>query len=73
MLNELHIAVAEKLGCFPGLIVLQYQLSTDTAKIGAILIQSDAELQLFKERMRKLIVPPCLSNDSGNEVCDGLL
>ena len=61
-LDSLRIAVAEKLGRFPGLVVLQYQLSNDNAKIGAISIKTDEELVLFKERLRKIIVPPRLAN-----------
>ena len=62
MLDNLRMAVAEKLGRFPGLVALQYRLGSDNAKAGAISIQTDDELQLFKERMRKLIVPPRLAN-----------
>ena len=61
-LDNLRIAVAEKLGRFPGLVMLQYRLSTDNAKIGIISIQTNDELQLFKERLRNLIVPPRLAN-----------
>jgi hypothetical protein len=41
---------------------LQYQLSNDNAKIGAISIQTNGELLIFKDRLRKIIVPPCLAN-----------
>lgn len=58
----LRIAVAEKLGRFPGLVALQYRLSNDNAKIGSISIQTNEELLLFKERLRKMIVPPRLAN-----------
>jgi hypothetical protein len=61
-LDKLRIAVAEKLGRFPGLVMLQYRLSSDNAKVGVISIQSNEELQIFKNRMRKLIVPPHLAN-----------
>ena len=61
-LDNLRIAVAEKLGRFPGLVILQYRLSTDNTKVGAISIQTDEELRLFKERLRSLIVPPRLAN-----------
>ena len=61
-LDKLRIAVAEKLGRFPGLVVLQYRLSYDNAKIGAISIQTNEELLLFKQRLRKIIVPPRLAN-----------
>ena len=42
--------------------MLQYRLSSDNAKIGAISIQTNEELLLFKDRLRKLIVPPRLAN-----------
>jgi hypothetical protein len=42
--------------------VLQYHLSNDNAKIGAISIQTNEELLLFKDRLRKIIVPPRLAN-----------
>jgi hypothetical protein len=42
--------------------MLQYRLSSDNAKVGAISIQTNEELLLFKDRMRKLIVPPRLAN-----------
>lgn len=42
--------------------MLQYRLSTDNAKIGAISIQTNEEFQFFKDRLRKIIVPPLLSN-----------
>ena len=61
-LDMLRIAVAEKLGRFPGLVVLQYRLSNDNTKIGAISIQTNEELLLFKDRLRKIIVPPRLAN-----------
>lgn len=61
-LDTLRITVAEKLGRFPGLVLLQYRLSTDNAKIGAISIQTNEELQLFKDRLRNIIVPPRLTN-----------
>lgn len=61
-LDMLRIAVAEKLGRFPGLVVLQYRLSNDNTKIGAISIQTNEELLLFKDHLRKIIVPPRLAN-----------
>jgi hypothetical protein len=48
--------VAEKLRRFPGLLQLRYQLENDK-KAGATSIQSDEELNFFKEHMRALIVP----------------
>ncbi|KAI6125920.1 hypothetical protein EDD16DRAFT_1517042 [Pisolithus croceorrhizus] len=56
-LDELHIAVSEKLHCFPGLVSLHYRLDSDKAKFGAMSIQSEEELDLFKMRMHGLIVP----------------
>ncbi|KAI6102104.1 hypothetical protein F5141DRAFT_1217664 [Pisolithus sp. B1] len=56
-LDELRIAVSEKLHHFPGLVSLRYWLDSDKAKFGATLIQSEEELDLFKMRMRGLIVP----------------
>ena len=41
---------------------MQYRLSTDNSKAGAISIQTDEELRLFKERLRSIIVPPRLAN-----------
>ncbi|KAI6033625.1 hypothetical protein BKA83DRAFT_16003 [Pisolithus microcarpus] len=61
-LDGLHIAVAEKLGHFPGLVKLRYRLDSDKAKAGTISIQNDDELAMFKDRMRSLIVPPRLAN-----------
>ena len=61
-LDNLCIAVAEKPGQFPGLVMLQYRLSTDNAKIGAISIQTNEELQLFKDCLRNVVVPPRLAN-----------
>jgi hypothetical protein len=54
--------VAEKLGHFPGLVKLRYWLDSDKPKAGATSIQSPEELQLFKERMRGLIVPQRLTS-----------
>lgn len=61
-LDKLRIAVAEKLDRFPGLITLQYRLSSDNTEARAISIQTSEELKLFKDRMRTLIVPPRLAN-----------
>jgi hypothetical protein len=55
--ENLHIIVAEKLRCFPGLLKLRYRLESDRAKAGATSIQSEEELHFFKDRMRGLIVP----------------
>ncbi|KAI6009822.1 hypothetical protein PISMIDRAFT_106262, partial [Pisolithus microcarpus 441] len=59
-LDELCITVSEKLHRFPGLISLCYRLDSDKAKFGAMSIQSEEELDLFKARMRTLIIPQCL-------------
>ncbi|KAI6096096.1 hypothetical protein EDD16DRAFT_1720267 [Pisolithus croceorrhizus] len=61
-LDELRIAVSEKLHRFPGLVSLRYQLDSDKAKFGATSIQSEEELDLFKTRMCGLIVPQRLAN-----------
>ena len=61
-LDQLRIDVGEKLGRFPGLVALQYRLGSDNPKVGAISIQTNNELQLFIDRLRKLIVPPRLAN-----------
>ena len=42
--------------------MLQYRLSSDNTKIGAISIQTNEELLFFKERLRQMIVPPRLAN-----------
>ncbi|KAI6040191.1 hypothetical protein EDC04DRAFT_2894411 [Pisolithus marmoratus] len=52
-LDQLRTHVAEKLGRFPGLVSLRYRLDSDKAK---------AELEIFKARLRSLIVPPRLAN-----------
>jgi hypothetical protein len=49
--------VAEKLGRFPGLVQLRYRLDTDKPKAGATSVTSEEELELFKDRMRSLLVP----------------
>ncbi|KAI6010742.1 hypothetical protein F5J12DRAFT_781743 [Pisolithus orientalis] len=51
----------EKLGWFPGLVKLQYQLDCK-AKTAFTSLQSDEELEFFIETMRSLIIPPCLAN-----------
>ena len=61
-LDELHTAVGEKLDRFPGLIALQYWLASDNAKAGAISIQTDDELQLFKDCLRSLSIPQLLAS-----------
>ncbi len=37
-LYQLHLVVAEKLDCFPDNLVLGYQLDSDKAKMGSMLI-----------------------------------
>lgn len=61
-LEKLLFIVAEKLDRYPGLIRLRYRLDTDKPKAGATSIQSNEEFDLFKERMRPLIVPQKLSS-----------
>jgi hypothetical protein len=56
-LDALRYLVAEKLGCFPGLVRLRYRLDSDKQKAGATSIQSEEELRIFTDRMRLLIVP----------------
>ncbi|KIK91142.1 hypothetical protein PAXRUDRAFT_150187, partial [Paxillus rubicundulus Ve08.2h10] len=59
--NQLHMAVAEKLGWFSGLVKLQYWLDCK-AKTAFTSLQSDKELNFFIETMRLLIIPLCLTN-----------
>jgi hypothetical protein len=49
--------VAEKLRCFPGLLELRYRLDTDKQKTAATSIKTVEEFEIFKDRMRSLIVP----------------
>jgi hypothetical protein len=49
--------VAEKLQCFPGLLELRYRLDTDKQKTAATSIKTVEEFEIFKDRMRSLIVP----------------
>jgi hypothetical protein len=60
--DELHIAIAKKIRGLAGLIRLQYRLDSDKPKACAMSIRSDEELDLFKERMRGLIVPQKLAS-----------
>jgi hypothetical protein len=55
--DELKNLVAEKLRCFPGLLDLRYRLDTDKPKAAATSIQTVEEYEIFKDRMRSLIVP----------------
>ncbi|KIK93040.1 hypothetical protein PAXRUDRAFT_12884 [Paxillus rubicundulus Ve08.2h10] len=59
--DQLCMAVAEKLGWFPGLVKLQYRLDCK-AKTAFTSLQSDEEFNFFIETMRSLIVPPHLAN-----------
>ncbi|KAI6097620.1 hypothetical protein EDD16DRAFT_1719116 [Pisolithus croceorrhizus] len=60
-LDELHIAISEKLHHFLGLVSLCYWLDSDKAKFGATSIQSEEELDLFKTQMHGLIIPQYVS------------
>jgi hypothetical protein len=55
--NALKMIVAEKLRRFPGLLELRYRLDTDKQKAAATSIQTVEEFEIFKDRMRSLIVP----------------
>jgi hypothetical protein len=61
-LKRLTDTVSQKLGCYPGSLKLRYRLDTDKPKTPATSIQSVDELKIFKDRLRLLIVPQCLSN-----------
>ncbi|KAF8834427.1 hypothetical protein BDN67DRAFT_985326 [Paxillus ammoniavirescens] len=61
-LRDLHTTVAEKLNLFPDRVVLRYWLDSDKQKDGATSIQTSNELNLFKARLRALIVPQRLTN-----------
>jgi len=61
-LSQLHLAVSEKLSCFPDHLILQYRLDSDKAKTGATSIQADSELEIFIAKMWNILVPPCLTN-----------
>ncbi|KIN97849.1 hypothetical protein M404DRAFT_10681 [Pisolithus tinctorius Marx 270] len=50
----------KKIRRYLGQIKLQYQLDSDKVKAGSISIQTDDKLDIFKARMRSLIVPKCL-------------
>ena len=60
--DQLRILIAEKLDRFPGLLKLCYRLNIDKAKDDAITIYTAEELEIFKDRMRLLIVSQWLSN-----------
>jgi hypothetical protein len=54
--------IAKKMDRFPDNLKLCYRLNTDKSSAGAISIQSPAELDIFKDHMRTLLVPPRLAN-----------
>src|SRR5262245_2949335 len=56
--------LAKKMDRFPKNLKLRYHLDTDKPSASAISIQSPAELDIFKERMRLMLVPQRLG--SGN-------
>lgn len=62
-LEDLCGIVAEKIRRYPGHIRLQYWLDSNKVKTGSISIQSDDELNIFKVKMRSLIVPKCLPSE----------
>jgi hypothetical protein len=55
--DDLKILVAKKLQCFPGLLELRYRLDTDKQKAAVTSIQTAEEFEIFKDRMRTLIIP----------------
>ena len=61
-LRDLRTTVAEKLNLFLDRVTLQYRLDSDKQKDGATSIQTIDELDLFKARLRALIVPQRLTN-----------
>ena len=61
-LDELHDSVAKKLKHYAGLVLLQYRLDSNKAKVGTTSIETDTEFSIFKVKMRTLIVPQHLTN-----------
>lgn len=61
-LHDLRTTVAEKLNLFPDHVTLRYRLDSDKQKDGATSIQTSDELDLFKARLRALVVPQRLTN-----------
>ena len=62
--EELHESISEKLQRHPNIVKLCYKLDTDKVKASTTLIQSEDKLQMFKDRMRLLLVPQHLANGS---------
>lgn len=62
LLDDLRHAVAEKLERFPDHVLLRYRLDSDKAKAGVTSINTDEELDIFKTKMRELILPQRLAN-----------
>lgn len=56
-LDDIHLAVAQRLDRFPTSVSLQYRLDCNKAKDGFTSIQTLDELNMFKARLRDLIVP----------------
>ena len=61
-LGDICTAVAKRLDRFPSSILLQYRLDCDKAKDGCMSIQTLDELNMFKMRLRGLVVPQRLPN-----------
>jgi hypothetical protein len=61
-LRDLCTTVAEKLKLFLDHVILRYRLDSDKQKDGATSIQTGNELDLFKARLRALVVPQRLTN-----------
>ena len=54
--------LAKKMGRFPKNLKLRYHLDIDKSSASAISIQLPAELDIFKEHMRTMLVPQRLTN-----------
>jgi hypothetical protein len=61
-LLDLHMQIAERLRCFPGLLQLCYCLSSGKQSDSAISIQNDEQFAIFLSHMRSAIVPQRLSS-----------
>ncbi|KIK13386.1 hypothetical protein PISMIDRAFT_118975, partial [Pisolithus microcarpus 441] len=55
-LDDIHLAVAQRLDRFPTSVSLQYRLDCNKAKDGFMSIQTLDELNMFKARLRDLIL-----------------
>ena len=64
MFEELCDIVSDKLQRHPNIVQLCYKLDTDKVKTPTTSIQSNDELQIFKDRMRLLLVPKRLADGS---------